>query len=56
MGTELCGQKNKKAKSIDEEDREWLEKFGTEGARVIRQTVDENIEDYEYLKQFALTT
>ncbi|KAM0798882.1 hypothetical protein BDR22DRAFT_808468 [Usnea florida] len=45
----------KKAKSDEEEDREWLEKFGAEGAKVIRQTVNANVKDYEYLKQFALT-
>ena len=47
-------QKKKKAKSDEEEDREWLEKFGAEGAKVIRQTVNANVSDYEYLKQFAL--
>ncbi|KAF6232860.1 hypothetical protein HO173_008823 [Letharia columbiana] len=45
----------KKAKSDEEEDREWVQKFGTEGAKVIRQTVNANFKDYEYLKQFALT-
>jgi hypothetical protein len=33
---------------------EWTEKFGAEGAKVIKKTVDDNVEDYEYLKQFAL--
>lgn len=52
---ESCGRKKKKAKSDEEEDREWVQKFGTEGAKVIRQTVNANFKDYEYLKQFALT-
>ncbi|CAF9926225.1 hypothetical protein IMSHALPRED_006913 [Imshaugia aleurites] len=52
----LVPRKHKKnAKSEEEEDREWREKFGAEGAKVIRQTVDANVKDYEYLKQFALT-
>ena len=43
----------KPLKSRDEEDSEWQEKYGIEGSRTIRSTVDENIKDYEYLKQFA---
>lgn len=50
-----CDQKEKKAKSEEEEDREWLEKFGAKGAKVIRQTVNANVKDYEHLKAFALT-
>ena len=41
-------------KSIDEEDREWVQKFGENGAKVIRETVDANVEAYEYLKRFSL--
>lgn len=33
---------------------EWKEKYGEEGAKVIRDTVAENVETYEYLKQFAI--
>ncbi|OJD34507.1 uncharacterized protein BKCO1_22000133 [Diplodia corticola] len=33
---------------------EWVEKFGEEGAKVIQDTVDKNVADYEYLKQFAM--
>ena len=54
-GLKYVTKKKKKAKSDEEEDREWLEKFGAEGAKVIRQTVNANVKDYEYLKQFALT-
>ncbi|KAL8750562.1 MAG: hypothetical protein Q9199_006984 [Rusavskia elegans] len=42
------------AKSADEEDREWRDKFGVQGAKVIRETVDANVEHYLYLRQFVL--
>ena len=41
-------------KSHHDEDAEWLEKYGEDAARIIRQTVDANVQDYEYLKKFAL--
>ncbi|EKD20539.1 uncharacterized protein L3040_004171 [Drepanopeziza brunnea f. sp. 'multigermtubi'] len=44
----------KKAKSVEAEDQEWREKYGEEGARVIRQCVQANLADYEYLKGFAI--
>jgi hypothetical protein len=45
----------KKAPKSDEQlFAEWTEKYGDEGAKVIRDTVAANVEDYEYLKQFAL--
>lgn len=45
----------KKAPKTDEQlMQEWTEKYGAEGAKVIKQTVDENVEHYEYLKQFAI--
>lgn len=47
--------KKKRPKSKDVENAEWAEKFGEEAAKVIRQTVDANVADYEYLKQFAMT-
>ena len=49
-----CFDQKKKLKTREEENAEWTEKFGEEGAKVIRETVDANLEDYEYLKQFAL--
>lgn len=33
---------------------DWVGKFGEDGANVIKDTVAKNLEDYEYLKQFAL--
>jgi DNA repair and recombination protein RAD54B len=34
--------------------QEWTEKYGQEGAKLIMQTVHDNVEHYEYLKQFAI--
>jgi hypothetical protein len=34
--------------------KEWVEKYGEEAAKVIKKTVEDNVEHYEYLKQFAL--
>jgi hypothetical protein len=47
-------QQAKKVKSDAEYFTEWTEKYGEEGAKVIRDTVKANVEDYEYLKQFAI--
>jgi hypothetical protein len=33
---------------------EWTEKYGEKAALMVKQTVEENVADYEYLKQFAL--
>ena len=41
-------------KAEEEWDAEWREKFGAKGAKVIRETVDVCMEDYLYMKQFAL--
>ncbi|KEF56845.1 uncharacterized protein A1O9_07035 [Exophiala aquamarina CBS 119918] len=52
---DLRPRKHKKAtKSEAQWDAEWKEKYGEEGARVIRETVNANMDDYLYLKQFAL--
>jgi len=51
---DLKPRKHKHAKTEDQWDAEWKEKYGEEGAKVIRKTVDENMEHYLYLKQFAL--
>jgi len=52
--TDLCFAKTKKTKTVETEDQEWREKYGVEGAKIIRETVDANIPDYEYLKSFAI--
>ncbi|MCJ1409707.1 helicase [Ptychographa xylographoides] len=41
-------------KNVDDENAEWCMKYGDTAAKVIRETVNANIKDYEYLKQFAL--
>lgn len=46
--------KKKKSKPKEVENAEWAEKFGEEAAKIIRDTVDANMADYEYLKQFAM--
>lgn len=40
--------------SVEAENEEWRKKYGENAARVIRQTVDDNVADYEYLKSFAI--
>jgi hypothetical protein len=52
---DLCPCKKKKTKTKEDEDREWTEKYGVEGQKIIRASVDENVADYEYLKSFALS-
>ncbi|KAF4546180.1 uncharacterized protein LTHEOB_4177 [Lasiodiplodia theobromae] len=47
-------EKKKSPKSDEELNAEWVDKFGEEGARVIKETVENNVADYEYLKQFAM--
>ncbi len=44
----------KKTKTVESENEEWREKFGAEAQKVIRECVDRNIADYEYLKSFAI--
>ncbi|KAJ4304046.1 hypothetical protein N0V88_001655 [Collariella sp. IMI 366227] len=46
--------KGKKVLTEEEEDEEWREKYGEEGRRAIRECVDANVEDYEYLKGWAV--
>ena len=41
-------------KTEDEWDAEWKERYGEEAAKVIRETVDRNMADYLYMRQFAL--
>jgi hypothetical protein len=39
---------------VEVENKEWAEKYGEQEAKIIRQTVDANIADYEHLKTYAL--
>ncbi|KAK4184177.1 P-loop containing nucleoside triphosphate hydrolase protein [Podospora australis] len=43
-----------KVLSVDEENAQWREKYGERGQKLIRETVDANVADYEYLKSFAI--
>jgi len=53
--TDLKPRKHKKATKSDEQlYEEWTEKYGKEAADLIKKTVDDNVADYEYLKQFAV--
>jgi hypothetical protein len=53
--TELKPRAHKKTPKTDEQlYAEWTEKFGEEGAKVIKETVEANIPDYEYMKKFAI--
>ncbi|KAH0524553.1 hypothetical protein TsFJ059_007050 [Trichoderma semiorbis] len=44
-----------KTSTVESENKEWADKYGPEAQKVIRQTVDDNIPHYEYLKQFCIT-
>ncbi|KAG9900317.1 NAD(P)-binding protein, partial [Aureobasidium melanogenum] len=53
--TELKPRTHKKAEKTDEQlFAEWTEKYGEEAAKIIQQTVADNIKDYEHMKQFAI--
>ncbi|KAL8349601.1 hypothetical protein RB598_005118 [Gaeumannomyces tritici] len=43
-----------KSATTESDNKEWLEKYGEKGQKIIRDCVDANVEHYEYLKSFAL--
>ncbi len=43
-----------KSLTVEEEDKQWREKYGEEGQKTIRECVDANTPHYEYLKSFAM--
>ncbi|KAL7269239.1 hypothetical protein RUND412_008105 [Rhizina undulata] len=47
-------ESKRKEKSEEEEFEEWVQKYGEEGARIISETVKENLADYEYLRGFKI--
>lgn len=49
-------RQKRKVKSEAEWDAEWKETYGQEAAKVIRETVDTNMEHYRYMKQFVIKT
>ena len=44
----------KQGKTESQWDEEWKGKYGEKAARLIRETVDKNMDDFKYMKQFAL--
>ena len=46
--------KNEEKVVAEADDCAWVEEFGIDGAATIRETVDANLPDYEYLAQFAI--
>ncbi|KAK4631955.1 Pyrrolopyrazine biosynthesis cluster protein F [Fulvia fulva] len=53
--TDLKPRQHKHAPKSDEQlYQEWIEKYGQAAADVIKETVDDNVADYEYLKQYAI--
>ncbi|KAJ5167411.1 uncharacterized protein N7482_006192 [Penicillium canariense] len=51
----LVARQHKHAVKTEEEfDAEWTKKYGPKAAALIRKAVDDNMEDYLYLKQFAV--
>ncbi|PHH70857.1 hypothetical protein CDD82_6882 [Ophiocordyceps australis] len=43
-----------KTSTVESENKEWLEKYGPEGQKRIREAVDANIPYYDYLKKFCM--
>ncbi|KAJ4153354.1 hypothetical protein LMH87_009844 [Akanthomyces muscarius] len=53
--TRLEGRSHaQKISTVESEDAEWTKKYGPEAAKIIRQTVNDNIPQYEYLKQYCM--
>ncbi|EGS20444.1 uncharacterized protein CTHT_0022740 [Thermochaetoides thermophila DSM 1495] len=52
--TGLKARAEVKTPTREEEDEEWRQKYGEKGQRIIRECVDANVADYEYLKSFAI--
>ncbi|KAK1535320.1 hypothetical protein CPAR01_08862 [Colletotrichum paranaense] len=46
--------REKKVITRESEEAEWLKKYGEKGLKEIRECVDANVKDYEYLKKFAI--
>jgi len=47
-------EQKKAPKSDDQLVLEWTQQYGEKEAMIMMQTVQDNVADYEYLKQFAL--
>lgn len=49
-------QNLKEELTIEDDYDNWTKEFGVDGADLVRKTVEDSLEDYNYLKQFALKT
>ena len=47
-------QESKAQPSSEDDYAKWVKEFGKDGADIVEKTMQANLEDYEYLKQFAL--
>uniref|UniRef100_L2GAV1 Uncharacterized protein n=1 Tax=Colletotrichum fructicola (strain Nara gc5) TaxID=1213859 RepID=L2GAV1_COLFN len=57
LGSTSLRPRNKAHKKVitrESEEAEWKQKFGDKGLKEIRECVDANVKDYEYLKKFAI--
>ncbi|KAM3075435.1 hypothetical protein ACMFMG_007582 [Clarireedia jacksonii] len=52
--TGLKKRERVKVLTFEEENLSWQKEFGQEGAEQIRNTIEENMKDYEYLRSFRL--
>ncbi|KAK1536820.1 uncharacterized protein CCOS01_02140 [Colletotrichum costaricense] len=52
--TSLKPRDKKHVITRESEEAEWLKKYGEKGLKEIRECVDANVKDYEYLKKFAI--
>lgn len=52
--SKLTFSQKKAPKSDDQLFAEWKEKYGEKAANVIKDTVAENVADYEHMKQYAI--
>lgn len=50
----LKAKEKREPKSDEQLDNEWREKWGEDAAKLIRKTVEENVADYEWLRQFKM--
>lgn len=51
-----ASRRDERVESREELEREWEERYGAEGAKVIRDTVEMCQGDYDYLRQFRMRT
>jgi hypothetical protein len=50
----FLAQQVKSPLSLKEASAQWIQEFGVEAAKLIQDTVERNMGDYEYLRKFAV--